>query len=291
VHVPLWVTADPAKMPHIGFSQAWTAGRDQAIAEGSFFGNIMDASPPAALYAKANGFKASIAGRLGASDATPYAPFEGYVVGATNQFVSGVVEGLCSQKDIGDGEHFDTYKCQRGDANGALVQQWTNVVNTFVNANYNSTVTQNMSGLSLNFDGEAAGVRTASKREIWTTTKNFEFQNTVNAYGSGKLVIGPKGDGSGRALCQPNAGEHIVITKNTGEPFSLVNVKIANATAKTAQTITITGYARGSSTLKRATLTPSDSGTSLNFSGWDGLIKVELRGPQGQCLDSVGFKT
>ncbi len=140
---------------------------------------------------------------------------------------------------------------------------------------------------TLNFDGEAPGLRTQSRTDVWTTHHNMEFKNTVWSFATGRTSI--EDVMGGRRFCSGHWGEHTVITKNSGEPFSLVNLKVGYYGENS--TLTIKGYSKGSTTVKAVSVPyPSRSGTQVNLN-WDGLIKVEIRGPQGHCIDDVVIKT
>ena len=93
----------------------------------------------------------------------------------------------------------------------------------------------------------------------------------------------------GKMFCSAHWGEHTVITKNSGEPFSIVSLKVGYHGQNS--TVTIKGYSKGSSTIRQVSVPyPSTSGTTVNLN-WDGLLKVEIRGPQGNCVDDLVIKT
>ena len=164
---------------------------------------------------------------------------------------------------------------------------WPNVLTTYVNRNCNSTVSQDWVTRTLNFDGAAVGMRTLSRTDVWTTSYNMEFKNTVWDYATGRTSI--EDVNGGRRFCSGHWGEHTVITKNSGEPFSIVGMKVGYHGENS--TLTIKGYSKGSSTVKQVNVAyPSTSGTQVNLN-WDGLIKVEIRGPQGHCIDDLVIKT
>lgn len=94
----------------------------------------------------------------------------------------------------------------------------------------------------------------------------------------------------GRRLCQGGWGEHIVLTKNTGESFSLTSLKVGYwGTA--GSVVTIRGFVKESSTVRVQTVSsPSTSGTAVNLN-WDNMLKVEIKGPTANCIDDVVLKT
>ena len=222
-HVPIFVNADPSRWPSIGMSMPNDSGSDAAIMEGVFFGNMLAHNPPEAYFVRGKGFKANIPGRLGASSSNPYKPFEGYRFDEGG-FYSARADKLCYQSLMSDGVHADFRACQASNyAYGPNVRSWPNVLTTYVNSNYNGLVSQNFTQRTFDFNSEAVGHRTENAGELWTTTANFEFSNTVSMYTSGIVSIEDWGDGN-KHLCQGGSSEHIVITKNTGEPFSLVKL-------------------------------------------------------------------
>ena len=84
--LPIWVVANPAKQPHIGWARSSTYPNQ----EGSFFGNIFT-SPPRAYYCGGRNINAAaVAGRLGAgSSGAPY----------TNPWGNDMCEGHCTNSD------------------------------------------------------------------------------------------------------------------------------------------------------------------------------------------------
>lgn len=126
-----------------------------------------------------------------------------------------------------------------------------------------------------------------AKRMFWTTTGNFEFRNNVNNYSVGKMTI--EDMGGSKKLGHPGWTEHITTTKNTGEPFSLSALTVGSSWGGQAQ-ITIKGYSKGSSTVKVINVAPNAAGTRVS-PNWDGLLKVKIKGPQGNCIDDVVLKT
>jgi len=287
VNVPIFLNADPAKMPSIGMSMPYQSGSDAAIQEGVFFGNIVTHNPPDAYYAKGNGFKASIAGRLGASSSMPYKPFEGYR-SDSSQLYSGVAHPLCRQILMSDAEHADFKSCQAGDvAYGSATRSWGNVITTYVNANYNSATVQNFSAKTINFEADTIANKTNTPADIWTTAiSNFEFSNTVGLYTTGLLKVASVA--SSKRLCATGANEGIVLTKNTGEPFSLVSLSHVRQFAGSS-TFRVKGFKKGSSTLAQMTGTSGTAASTMNFAGWDNLLKVEIK--IDGCIDEVKLKS
>ena len=286
-HVPIFINADSNKMPSVGLSLPHEAGSDAAIQEGVFFGNMLSANPPTAYYLKGDGFKANIAGRLGASSSNPYKPWSGYRPD-DDKFYSGIADGLCMGREFPDGEHFEYVNCGKSNTPyGAWNGTWQNVMVTYVNRNYNGTVSQNFVQKTLNFNNESLRTVTNTRADVWTTTDNMEFKDTVSHMATGEMEIDDIN--GGRQLCSGHHREHIVITKNSGEPFSIVSLKVGYL--GTDETITIRGYTKGTSTVKTVSVPyPSATGTQVNLN-WNGLIKVEIRGPHGNCIDDLIYKT
>jgi hypothetical protein len=285
-HVPLWITADPTKAPGVGYGQAWTAGMDQHIAEGSFFGNIFTAAN--AYYAAAKGFRGSIPGRLGASSTNPYKPWQGYEANSSN-WLSGVASGLCME-DVDstdpDGVHTEVNSCGGATApNSYFVGTWQYVVNTHVNSNYNGATAQTFAPVTINFEGVSPAWVTNTPNDNWVATNNFTFANALPQLSAGGLQVA---DVSGsRRICPQNGGEYVTLMKNSGEPFSLVSLKHLTRFGGTT-TITLTGYKKGATRVRSTfTISPTASTATLN---WDGLTKVEITAPYTFCVDDLALK-
>jgi hypothetical protein len=288
-HVPIFINGDPDKMPSVGISMAYQSGSDAAIQEGVFMGNMLAKNPPDAYYAKGNGFKASIAGRLGANSGNPYKAWTGYRPD-TSAFYTGVGDALCMQRIMPDNEHWEFVDCGKSDsAYGQFNTHWSNVLVTYVNRNYNSSVNQDFVERTLNFEGDSTGNKTNSKADIWTTANNFEFQDTVNPYSTG--IVSVQSNNGSKRVCINNVG-HLVMTKNTGEPFSLKSLKLNEQYGNLVSNreVKITGYVRGTSTRKTHSVWLNNiSSATLN---WDNLIKVEIKANGGNtCVDDVVVKT
>ena len=117
---------------------------------------------------------------------------------------------------------------------------------------------------------------------------NFEFQDTVNTYAMGRISVEP--GTTGNRLCTANV-DHFVMTKNTGEPFSLMNLKVTDQFGSgNNREVKITGYVRGSSTRKTASAWLNGiTNVTLN---WDNLIKVEIRSNTGNtCIDDRNVRS
>ncbi len=292
-NVPIFINADPDKMPSVGMSKPDEAGSDAHTMEGVFFGNVLASNPPEAYYVKGDGFKASIPGRLGASSDNPYKAWGGYRPDESGWY-SGIAEKLCMPKFITNSDQYFDYKeCGKSDsAYGTWKTYWPNVMTTYVDRNYNGSVTQNWSQQTLNFEGDSIGNKTNSRADVWTTSHNFEFKNTVNMYSTGKTYV-ESVNGSKR-LCSGNNNEHIVISKNSGEPFSLANLKMNIRWQSGGQShmVKIKGFVRGSSTARWIDVWLSNGSVSTIDVNWDNLAKVELRMLNAiGCIDDVVLKT
>lgn len=87
-------------------------------------------------------------------------------------------------------------------------------------------------------------------------------------------------------------GDYIVITKNSGEPFSLnsSNINDPYGNGSNAE-VKISGYSKGSSTKKTSSVYLN--GVVPANLNWDGPLKVDIRAPAATCtcIDDVVVET
>jgi hypothetical protein len=261
--------------------------------EGVFMGNIFTLNPPQAYYAKGAGFRASIPGRLGASSNNPYKPWAGYRPDSST-FYSGVADAICYQNPAPDGIHWEYSDCRKSDyAYGPFRTVWQNIVTTYVNKNYDSRVTQNFYPKTVDFNAEPTGAKTNATWEVYTHN-GFDFHNSVRSGASGQVeVVNANGR---RELCVANLN-HIVITKNGGEPFSLTDFYLESRFKDGSgrwDTINIRGYRTGTAPMVKTTANVNWSGPggAKVTTNWDGLMKVEIESNNTVlCIDDIRLKT
>jgi hypothetical protein len=287
--VPVWINADPADHPHIGFGMAYESGLPYNIHEGVFMGNILTANPPVAKFARGPGFKASIEGRLG-SGTNIYKALDGYT---NNNYYNGSAFNLCRKEIADDGIHHEFESCYVFNQNGSTKYNFRYNISTWVNSNYDGSVSQNWSSKTLNFQSGSMGEVVSNGSDVYTHN-GFDFSNSIGANATGRLFV-ENVDGS-RRLCVRNSDD-IVITRNAGEPFSLTSLDLKPwfGSSSSAGSVTIRGYKKsGSSPLITSSVWLNGSGSTVSKTlNWDGVIKVEIAAPQSAstCIDNVKVKT